>query len=122
MGSGASQTLNATPTRSSTETTPTATSEAAAPLLLPPPPPSAAAAPISEAKYVKRNNQFVAWDHFEKMRNSDGTPLEKPKAKCKYCPTMHVCLRLKIKWDNIHEDSYALPMQEVSSDVAFGSA
>ncbi|XP_061995799.1 zinc finger BED domain-containing protein RICESLEEPER 2-like isoform X2 [Rosa rugosa] len=39
----------------------------------------------------KRKNKSVAWEHFTKMKNPNGTPMAKPRAKCNYCPQTHAC-------------------------------
>ncbi|XP_024156351.1 zinc finger BED domain-containing protein RICESLEEPER 2-like [Rosa chinensis] len=34
----------------------------------------------------KRKNKSIAWDHFTKLTNPDGSKMDKPRAKCNYCP------------------------------------
>ncbi|KAK9935412.1 hypothetical protein M0R45_022515 [Rubus argutus] len=90
-----SQTPN--PTDSSIGTTPTPGSTVQdsgvlvteqTPTPVPPAPPSVDAEDLADAK---RRNQSLAWDHFTKMKNPDGSQLAKPRAKCNYCPQTYAC-------------------------------
>ncbi|KAL6214777.1 hypothetical protein ACLB2K_014209 [Fragaria x ananassa] len=56
-------------------------------------PPDAAAAASGNSSSVqsKRKNHSIAWDHFTLMKNPDGTPLAKPRAKCNHCPQTYGC-------------------------------
>ncbi|KAK9940287.1 hypothetical protein M0R45_016955 [Rubus argutus] len=48
------------------------------------PPPTSASLPPSDS--VKRKNQSIAWEHFTRLTNPDGSKLARPRAKCKHCP------------------------------------
>lgn len=38
----------------------------------------------------KRKNSSVVWEHFTKLTNPDGSKMEKPRAKCNYCPQTYL--------------------------------
>jgi hypothetical protein len=40
---------------------------------------------------TKRKNKSEAWEHFTKLKNADGSVMQKPRAKCKYCPQTYAC-------------------------------
>lgn len=48
------------------------------------PPPASASVPPSDS--VKRKNQSIAWEHFTRLTNPDGSKLARARAKCKHCP------------------------------------
>ncbi|XP_061998889.1 uncharacterized protein LOC133716185 [Rosa rugosa] len=87
-------------TGSSIETTPTSTSSALVSSDKPPfaqvqstqvsaqvQPTDAASSqlPLADTE-SKKKNKSIAWDHFTNLLNPDGLKMEKPRAKCNYCP------------------------------------
>ncbi|KAK9910678.1 hypothetical protein M0R45_034630 [Rubus argutus] len=62
----------------------------ATPTPVPPAPPSVPAEALPELD-AKRKNQSLAWEHFTRMKNPDGSQMARPRAKCNYCPQTYAC-------------------------------